>query len=406
MAGKVHVRVADVRGASRLAVDATLGLTSLVENMHHNILRTPGVLGKPTQQPTRGLTGLVYKSIRGVTRLVGGSVDALLGLLGPKFPEGAPSVQREAALAAINGVLGDHLLASANPLATEMSLRRDGKPLDLTRKALKVAVPDATGRLVVLVHGLCMNDREWRRGNHDHGVALQRDAGFTPVYLHYNSGLHISTNGREFAGLLETLVRAWPVPMVELVIIAHSMGGLVTRSACHYGEVEKHAWLSHLRAIVFLGTPHQGAPLERGGSWVDALLDASPYTSAFARLGKIRSAGITDLRLGSMLHEDWKHRDRFARSQRKPAPVPLPRGVECHAIAASIAKRSGEPFKRHLGDGLVPVASALGRNAKGQRNLSIPPSRRWIGYGMNHLDLLSRRSVYTRIRRWLQPVRR
>jgi len=284
MIRKSHIRAADVRGASRLVIDATVGLASLVETMHHNILRTPGILGTPTQEPASGITGFVYKTVRGVTRLVGGGIDVVLGRLSALLGGGDSSGEREAVLAALNGVLGDHLQDRANPLAIPMRLRRDGKPLEPTRKGLQAAVPDASGKILALAHGLCMNDLEWRRKGHDHGVALATDAGFTPVYLHYNSGLHVSSNGRAFAAQLEKLLHAWPVPVEELVILAHSMGGLVTRSACHHGALAGHRWLRHLRKIIFLGTPHLGAPLERGGNWIDVILGASPYTTAFARL--------------------------------------------------------------------------------------------------------------------------
>jgi pimeloyl-ACP methyl ester carboxylesterase len=221
------------------------------------------------------------------------------------------------------------------------------------------------------------------------------------VYLHYNSGLHVSINGRAFAGLIEDLLHAWPVPVQELVIIGHSMGGLVARSACHYGKLARHDWLRHLGKIVFLGTPHHGAPLERGGNWVDVILGASPYSAAFARLGKIRSAGITDLRYGNLVDEDWERHDRFARSKDKRLAVPLPDAAQCYAVGASIAKRAGDRREQLLGDGLVPLPSALGQHANPGLSLPIPQSRQWIGYGMNHLDLLDRTEVYEQIREWL-----
>ena len=398
---KSFVHAEDIRGASRLAVDATIGLANLVETMHHNILRTPGILGKSTQQPASGITGFVYKSIRGVTRAVGGGIDAVLARLVPLFGGGASSSEREAVLAALNGVLGDHLQHSANPLAIQSRFRREGVALGLTRGALRAAISRATGKVLVLAHGLCMNDLLWRRNGHDHGAALAVDAGFTAVYLHYNSGLHVSTNGRAFADQLEALLAAWPVTVDELVILGHSMGGLVARSACHCAAVAQHAWLHHLRTMIFLGTPHHGAPLERGGNWIDAALDASPYTTAFARLGKIRSAGITDLRHGSMLDEDWDDQDRFARSRRKPSALPLPANVQCCTIAASLAKKSGDLAERLLGDGLVPLASALGKHKDASRQLAFAKDRQWIGHGMNHLDLLDRREVYAQIGRWL-----
>ena len=398
---KSLVHVADLRGYSRLAVDATIGLADLVETMHHNILRTPGILGEATQQPTGGITGFVYQSIRGVTRAVGSGIDAVLARLVPLFGGGGSSVEREAVLAALNGVLGDHLQHSANPLAIPNRFRREGVALELKRDSLAATIPGATGKILVLAHGLCMNDLLWRRKGHDHGAALAVDAGFTPVYLNYNSGLHVSTNGHELAGQLEMLLRAWPVPVDELVLLGHSMGGLVARSACHYAALARHAWLRHLRTMIFLGTPHHGAPLERGGNWIDAVLDASPYTTAFARLGKIRSAGITDLRHGSMVDEDWDHQDRFARSRHKPCALPLPANVDCCTIAASIAKKSGDLAERLLGDGLVPLASALGKHRLARRTLKLPPEHQQVFARTNHMQLLSSAEVGAQLARWL-----
>lgn len=389
-----HVRVpSDLRGYSRLAVEATIGVTDLVENMHHNIARVPGILGTPTQKRTRGITGLVYRLIRGITRLVGGGIDAALAQLAPQLDPVASSPQREAVLAALNGVLGDHLAANQNPLTIPMRLRRDGQPLELTRESLAAAIPEPGGKILLLAHGLCLNDLQWRRKGHDHGAALAADAGYTPIYLHYNTGLHLSTNGRAFAELIEELLQAWPAPVDELVILGHSMGGLVTRSACHYGKLAGHDWLRHLRKLVFLATPHHGSPLERGGNRIDLVLGASPYTAALARLGKIRSAGITDLRHGSLLDEDWE--------QQRPATVPLPEGVQCYAIGAALPPKTKRRSAQILGDGLVPLSSALGQHADPGRNLSFAESRQWTGYGMNHFDLLERRDVYERIRQWL-----
>lgn len=400
MTRKTHVRPADIRGVSRLAIDATLGLTRLVETMHHNIARTPWILGKHTHEPTRGITGLVYRSIEGTTRLVGGSIDLLLAQLIPLLGKqpASSSDTREALLAALNGVLGDHLAASANPLAIPMQLRHHGHPLVLEAQRLARAIPQPSGRILLLVHGLCMNDRQWRRKGQEHGAVLAAAGGFTPLYLHYNSGQHISLNGRALAELLETLVLAWPVPVEQLSIVGHSMGGLLARSACHYGQATGHAWLQHLRQIAFLGTPHCGAPLERGGNWVNILLELSPYTAALARLAKLRSAGITDLRHGSILDEDWRHGDRFARS-RKCRFVPLPAQVRCYAVGVAIA--ADPPGAALLGDGLVPLRSALGQDAEPDRCLDFPPAQQWIGYGMNHLNLLDSPEICQQLRRWL-----
>jgi pimeloyl-ACP methyl ester carboxylesterase len=401
MTEKTHIHPVDVHGVSRLAIDATLGLTDLVEAMHHTIARAPAILGTPTPAPTKGITGLVYASIRAVAGLVGGGIDAILAQLIPLLSERRSSPEREAMLAALNGVLGDYLAASGNPLAIRMQLRRDGQPLELVSQALATALPQPSGKILLLVHGLCLNDLHWRRKGHDHGVLLATDLGYTPVYLHYNTGLHISTNGRAFADMIELLLQRWPVPVEELVIIGHSMGGLVSRSACHYGAIAGHTWLRHLRKIVFLGTPHQGAPLERIGHWVHGMLDISPYTAAFARLGKIRSAGITDLRYGSLLNEDWSDRDRFAHASDQRQAVPLPGGVQCYAIGATTGKTAGDLRDQLLGDGLVPLRSALGYHKDSSLTVPFPESHQWIGYDMNHLDLLHRREVCERMQQWL-----
>ncbi len=405
MALKSHVRAADVRGYSRLAVDATLGVTRIVESMHHNIIRTPGILGAATHAPAGGITGLVYRTIRGVTRLVGGGIDAALANLVPEFGADAASPERDALLAALNGVVGDHLAASGNPLAIPMRLRSGGQPLELTPDALAAALPGPARRILVLAHGLCMSDRQWLREGHDHGAALAIDAGYTPVYLHYNSGLAVAGNGRAFADLLESLMDAWPVPVDELALLGFSMGGLVARSACHYAGRAGHRWPRRLSRMVFVGTPHHGAPLEQGGHWVDRVLEASPYTAALARLGKVRSAGITDLRHGSVADDDGDEAGPATHARRSIPVVPLPPGVACHAIAGSIAKAGGGAGARLLGDGLVPLKSALGQHARPDRCLAIPPSQQWVGYQLHHLEMLSRSDVYAQLRHWLAPAR-
>ncbi|MGE5234593.1 MAG: lipase family alpha/beta hydrolase [Acidobacteriota bacterium] len=398
--GGRHLGVSDLRGAARLAIAAMNGLTDLVEAMHARIAPLGAIRRTPR---TRGLTGLVYGSIRGVTRLVGGGLEMGLGSIETLAPTGESqsSLEREAALAVLNGVLGDHLAASANPLALAMEVRHQGRTLTLERVALRAAIPEASRRLAVLVHGLCRNDHQWSRPGATAGVDLFRGLDATPLALRYNSGLHVSTNGRAFAALLETLIEQWPVPVEEILIIGHSMGGLVARSACHYGERAEHRWSRRLCKLVFLGTPHHGVPLERGGQWVHLLLGAAPYAAPLARLGTIRSAGITDLRHGNLVDEDWEGRDRFARAGDGRRHVPLPRCVACYTIAAATGERPRALRDRLWGDGLVPVDSALGRHPDPDRSLSFPASRKWIVYGANHFDLLRRPSVAERIRGWL-----
>jgi len=391
------IRFSDLRGIGRLAGDATTGITDLVEAMHHTIVRTPGILGKPPAGRTRGITGLVYGTVRGVTRLVGGGIDALLGRLDAMVGERPSSPERDAMLAALNGVLGDYLESSGNPLAIPMRLRSAGTPLAMSKAALAAAFPQPARHVLVLVHGLCMNDLQWARHGHDHGVALARELGCTPLYLHYNTGRRISANGRDFADLMEALSREWPCAIEQLAIVGHSMGGLVARSACHYATLAGHAWVQRLHRMVFLGTPHLGSPLERAGTRADFLMELSPYSAPFARLGKVRSAGIKDLGHADLRDEDW-HASATVRARR--ASVALPAGVRCYALAASRQERPSPAGAKTRSDGLVPVDSALGRSTDAARDLGLPEAQSWVGYGMRHFDLLNHPDVYERIRRW------
>ena len=262
---------ADLRGASRLAIDAVAGITELVEDMHRNIAGLSPPVGRAPSGGAGGISGLVYRGVRGVTRAVGHGVDMALAQLAPLIGKTRSWPRREAVVAALNSVLGDYLAATNNPLAISMQVRRGGTALELNRAALSQAIPQASGKILLLVHGLCMNDLQWKRDGHDHGAALAAEFGYTPLYLHYNSGLHISTNGRAFAALMQQVQTAWPVPVEELVIVGHSMGGLVARSACHYAKQARADWLRKLQTLVFLGPPTTGhpwnAPATGSASW-------------------------------------------------------------------------------------------------------------------------------------------
>jgi pimeloyl-ACP methyl ester carboxylesterase len=401
-AGSHSNLVSNLRGIGQLAVAAVTGVTDIVEDMHRNIARHSPLAGVTAAGTARGISGLVYRSIRRVTRLAGVGLDRTLARAAPLAGGAAvpPSPRREAWLAALNGVLGDYLAATQNPLAIAMSFRRNGQPLVLERQALASVFKRSDRKLLVLVHGLCMTDLERGRRGDGHGSSLARDLGYTPIYLRYNSGLHISTNGRQFAEAMERLLREWPARVDELVIVGHSMGGLISRSACHYAGLAGHRWLRRLGKLIFLGTPHHGAPLERAGNWVEILAGMSRYTAPLARLGRIRSAGVRDLRYGNILDEDWEgQRGDHAHDPRRF--VPLPARVQCFAIAASRRAKSTGSGKRLPGDGLVPVRSAFGQHENPAMDLSIPAARRFTVYGSNHFDLRASREVYERLRLWL-----
>ncbi len=425
-----HLRPTDLRGVAQLATQATKGVATMAEGVHQSVWGTMGVSSAKTAKnkapQTGGLTGLIYKSVRGITSLVGQGLDASLAKLEPLFAladAAAPqSHEREAVLAALNGVLGDTLAATQNPLATPMTLRCQGRVLvSASPKAGKAptvaadtqafaAIQNVSGKIAVLIHGLCMNDLQWAVPHDsavfDHGALLSEALGYTPVYVRYNTGLHTSQNGHAFSKQLDAMVKNWPVPVTEITVLCHSMGGLVTRSAVHSAQQSGAGWLAHLKNIVFLGTPHHGAPLERACNWVDILLGSTPYSRPFAKLGQIRSSGITDLRYGFVLAAHWEGHDRFAfagsDSVANRQALPLPEGVACFAVAGTTSKppESGSL----MGDGLVPVASALGKHANAALALEFPPENQFIAYGTDHLALLKSEAIAAQLVRWLGRV--
>ena len=404
-----HVRPADLKAAAQLVTQATTGVIGVAEGVHQAVRSRLGLPAGLEPGRTGGLTGQIYQGIRGVTQLVGHGLDSALATLLPmvddptRHPE--PSPGREAVLAALNGVLGDRLQETGNPLAQAMELRHAGRRLPLeNRPLLHQRLGPATPHLIVLLHGLCMNDTQWQRNGHDHGAFLAQALGATPVYLRYNSGLHTSTNGREFARQLEWLVAQWPVPLASITLIGHSMGGLVARAACEEGRQAEHRWRPLLRHLVFLGTPHQGAPLERAGHGVDVLLASTPFTAPFTRLGQLRSAGITDLRHGHVRDADWQGRERFGSSADHREPLPLPEGVACFTVAATLAPQRGLLAERLTGDGLVPLRSALGQHDDPRYRLVFARDSQRTVHRTGHLELLSSPVVAEQLRAWLVPA--
>ena len=392
------VRASDLRGVAALATQGTLGAARMAEGVHGAVHRSMGLSARAQAGRTGGLTGAIYQTVHGVTRLVGAGVQAALrGLepfLGRELPE---SQEREALVAALNGVMGDRLAADRNPLATPLSLRqRGGKLFDLAELDTK-----PSGKILLLVHGLCMNDLQWRRAGHDYGEALAQALGYTPVYVRYNSGLHTSDSGQALAEALEALLANWPVPVERLDVLGHSMGGLVMRSSLQYGTTGGHKWRGKVRRVVFLGTPHHGAPLERAGNWADVLIGSNRWSRPFTRLAQLRSSGITDLRFGYVQEADWQGLERFRPGRDTRVPLPLPGDVRFHAVAATLAGARSPRAQRLLGDGLVPLQSALGEHEDAARALHFPAQQQMVVHGVGHLDLLGDLRVTRKLRQWL-----
>ncbi|MGY6587723.1 MAG: lipase family alpha/beta hydrolase [Wenzhouxiangella sp.] len=392
---------ADLRGLSALLADGVVEGSSLVEQLHQTILRLSPPVGRPASGTTRGITGLVYRSIRGIATLAGGGAGLALQQFAPAIPGGR--VNRDQWVSVLNGVMGEYLDERDNPLAITMRLSLAGQPVDWQQGLVGPQLSAARRRVLVSLHGLCMNESCWFSdwAEQNLPLALAESHGFTPIFVRYNTGRHISDNGAELADYLDRLRQIWPVALDEIVLLGHSMGGLVARSACHHAERVALPWLNDLSAIVTLGSPHHGAPLERIGVQAHRLLGLSPYSAPFARLGRLRSAGITDLRFGNVCPEDWQGQDRFHPNPDARQPAPLVDHVRAFAVAATLDRRADSLRSRTLGDGLVPVASALGQHRRPELCWPVPAHQQQVFCRSGHVDLIHQLRVLSRVRDWL-----
>jgi pimeloyl-ACP methyl ester carboxylesterase len=391
----------DLQGLTSLITDATIGITDLVEAMHKRVVHPPLLPSTPIQHLITKISGFTFNNIRWSTLFISKGTEKALKKLSSLFGEIESTEKREAIRSVLNGVIGDHLEKNQNPLKIIMQFRHQAKAIPLDPKSIEKIYPTINGKILLMVHGSCLNDLQWTQKEHNHGATLAKELHKTPIYLHYNSGRHISTNGQALNELLEELIQNWPVPVEELVILAHSMGGLVSRSAIYYGQQQQKSWAKHLKKIIFLGTPHHGAPMEKAGNFIDVTLEAVPYAKPFARLGKIRSAGVTDLRYGNLLDEDWQNSDRFKMQGDTRSTVSLPERIACYSIAGIAGKKTASKASQLLGDKMVGVKSALGEHNDPTKNLHFKKENTSIVYETSHTELLSNPKIYSKIKSWM-----
>ncbi len=313
----------------------------------------------------------------------------------------------EAVLSALNGVLGDYLQRTDNGLALSMALYARNRPVALDADSLRRAFPRASPRVALWVHGLGVTEAVWAYPDAPaqcYGSLLEREQGFTSLSLRYNSGLHISENGTALAQLLVTLTANYPVPIEELVLVGYSMGGLVVRSACHVAAEERLAWLEHVRRAIYIGVPHQGAPLERLGQGVAHLLRAVPngYTRLVADVLDLRSSGVKDLGFANLLQRDWEGATREELLRNRRHPVPLLPGISHHLIVGTLGTDEKHVLSLLFGDGIVRVASAAGRAQPAHRSPLFPQEHVAVVPGVDHIGLAHHPAVYARLAAWLQ----
>ncbi len=394
------------------------------EEIHNSISQRPYKIlnrlpvirrfSRPLEQSQHQLTRHIYTTVRRFSRQLLDHAAALssehqallpasLNAAGTDTPLGA-SVQ-----SAINGAIGDYLATTDNPLALPMTLHYQQAPLVLNADSLASAIAAPTAKLCILVHGLCCNEtawcaaseQHWGKAHVDYGQLLAEQQGYTPIYVRYNSGLHISDNGAQLNQLLGELTRNYPVDIREITLIGHSMGGLVSRSASEYAQQQNSPWLKELTHIICLGSPHQGAPLEQLAHWSTALLEQFATTRPIASVIRQRSIGIKDLRHGYTQEQDWAEHDQDAMTGNQRRNHPLLPHVNYHFVGSSLTDDLSHPLAR-LGDNMVPIKSATGQHHAEHLDLSEHSDSYLLG-GIPHLGLMNHPRVWEVIKNILVP---
>jgi pimeloyl-ACP methyl ester carboxylesterase len=393
----------EVRALSRLAAaelgDGAGGIGSVHDAVARRVFGALGPNAEPARVAHDAIARGVYASLRGAASLAGAAADRALGARDAgERPALSESPGGAVALGVLNGLCGDALAAEDSPLQQPMAVRVDGAVV--APDALAEALPHATPRLVVFLHGLMETEHSWRLGDGPgYGERLARNLGATPLQLRYNSGLHVSANGRSLADLLEEVVAEWPLEVEQIALVGHSMGGLVARSAARRAQERGQRWVEHVRHVVTLGTPHMGAPLAQGVHYAAHALHAVPETRPLGRFLRRRSAGIRDLRQGSLVDCDWEGCDPDALRAAAVAEVPLLEGVMHCFVTATITRDERHPLGRLLGDALVLSPSAAGRSRR--RTIPFRSEHGMHVGGTHHLALLNHPQVYERLREWL-----
>lgn len=397
------------RAAGRLATRTLVDSISHVEDVHRAIAARAFAGTAPASVPVRvvhdGIATGVYAVVRGAGLAVGMAASELVGAAARSTPPAGSTARSNLALAVLNATLGDELAEQGSPLAIQMAVRDSRSDVEPRRDALEVAFPEPTSKLAVFVHGLGETEESWRLHADRHGSAaatygsrLAEDFDYTPVYLRYNTGLHISDNGRNLAALLGNVVAEWPTSVAEVMLVGHSMGGLVVRSACHYGQRNGDSWTSAVRHVFHLGVPHLGAGLEEWVSRLSSALGRFDETRPFASVLDRRSAGIKDLRAGHLLDEHW---DGGGRQASAGSDVGLIPSANHYVVSATVTRSRRNPLGSLVGDLLVQPASARGRSRRRGRHIPFSVDHARHFGGLHHFDLLNHPSVYDAMFGWL-----
>ncbi len=403
------MRTTDIEALGDVTAEGLTVINTLVRGTHRGIARRVFTSIGPAARPAEVIHDAIADAVYGALDSAGRRLPPALSRraatsLGfdddPALDE-RPGVAE--VIAALDGIYGDELAERGSPLAPSMAIRVGGHPVPLTADGIAAAYPRPTDALAVFVHGLCQTEASWRRSprtlgadDRSYGERLREDLGFTPIDIRYNTGLHISTTGHNLDRTLTRLLEVWPVPVRRIAVVGHSMGGLVVRSACHYGHEENRRWTRTTRQVVCLGSPHLGADLEKGVNVLTWAMTKLGETRSLADLLNLRSDGIKDLRFGALLDDDWDQADPDEFLRDRCSEVPFLPGANYHFVATSAAPAAVGAV---LGDHLVRPSSASGRGRR--RQLPFADEAGLTLTGLHHFDLLNHPEIYAKLRTWL-----
>jgi hypothetical protein len=404
------VREGEIRALGEIAGRSVAQPSAVARDVHRAVTRRVfgalGPLGIPVRALHDPVSTISYKTVAaGLRAPLAAGGRALARGASRGSASLADSHAGALALGAVNGLFGDRLARDHPELALPVGFWDDGREVSLEPPAVAEAFGDATPRIAVFIHGLCETEDAWRAPypggapRPTYGDRLRSDLGITPVFVRYNTGLHVSDNGRTLAARLDELVAAWPTRVEAITLIGHSMGGLVARSACRYADTEGRDYTSRITHVICLGTPHLGAPLEKAANAAAWPLGRLPETRPFADLFlNGRSAGIKDLRFGSCLEEDWCDcdPDEFLRDRCCECPF-LETATYCFIAATLSASPRGAGGA--VGDLLVTYSSASGEGRR--RRIPFEAEHGSHVGRLDHLRLLNHPAVYERIHEWL-----
>lgn len=312
------------------------------------------------------------------------------------------------AVSGVNGLFGDLLRERRNGLALEMAFYDGGRPIPL-RGGLGREPQSLGARVCIFVHGLGCNEGLWvfrdseRSGEEtSYGALLEADLGYTPFYVRYNTGLSVAENGKALVSLVADLVDVYPVAIEEIVLIGHSMGGLVLRSACHYGVQHGSTWVDRITRVFYLGTPHEGAGLEKATSAMVAVLHAvpNPITRLVADALDLRSQGVKDLQYGTLLEPDVMDDLPQGTSAHHRKAVPWLAHARHYLIDGTLTDDPSHAAAAILGDGLVVGVSAPRARPTESGACALPAEDTKVFPGVHHFELARSREVYEQVRLW------